>query len=103
MKHFTILLVSTLLLSGCKTQTASEAVTESAINTATALEQSLTPECKTEPIIAQIQAIKTQIQAIESTCKVQTDNMRLQRNKYMWAFFATIAVCAIYFLRKMVL
>jgi hypothetical protein len=29
--------------------------------------------------------------------------MRLQRNKYMWAFFAMIAVCAIYFLRKMVL
>lgn len=103
MKHFTILLVFTLLLSGCKTQTASEAVTESAINTATALEQSLPPECKTEPIITQIWAIKTQIKAIENTCKVQTDNMRLQRNNYMWAFFAMIAVCAIYFLRKMVL
>lgn len=103
MKHFTILLISTLLLSGCKTQTASEAVTESAINTATALEQSLTPECKTEPIIAQIQAIKIQIQAIENTCKVEVDNMRLQRNKYMWAFFAMIAVFAIWLLRKMVL
>lgn len=103
MKHFTILLVFTLLLNGCRTQTASEAVTESAINTTTALEQSLPVECKTEPIIAQIDAIKTQIQAIETTCKVEVDNMRLQRNKYMWAFFATIAVCAIYFLRKMVL
>jgi len=102
MKNFTILLVFTLLLNGCRTQTATESVAESVINTTTALEKSLTAECKTEAITSQIWAIKTQIKAIQTTCQTEKDKITQEKLRWKWAFWALVLVVGAYLARKVI-
>lgn len=100
MKHFAILLIFTVLLNGCRTQTATESVAESVINTTTALEKSLTAECKTEAITSQIWAIKTQIKAIQTTCQTEKDKITQEKLRWKWAFWGLIAIVGVVLFRK---
>lgn len=99
--RFTILLILTVLLSGCARETpVSETLTENAINATTALEQTLPSECKSDAIVTQITVIKTEIRAIKSACQTEKDEITRDKLKWKLAFWALVGVVAAYILRK---
>ena len=65
MKRFAILLISTVLLSGCFRSTPVDTAVENAQNSVVALEKSLTADCKTESTNAQLKSIKSSISEIK--------------------------------------
>lgn len=100
--RFTILLILTVLLTGCaKEPVASNTMAESAINSATALEQSLPATCNTASIKTQIQAIKTQINAITQSCETEKQVITEQKVKWKMAFFGLLVVILIYVIKRL--
>jgi hypothetical protein len=96
MKYIAIL----LLLCGCAKTTATENIANSAINTTTAIEKSLTADCATESIKTQIQAVKTQINAIVQTCETEKAEIRADKVKWQTAFWALLVVVSVFVMRK---
>ena len=88
MKHLTILLATTLLITGCAKTTPVESVTENATAQVVALEKSLPDACKTDGIKAQIDAIKMEINRAPAACEIEKDEIRAQRNS--WALAAIV-------------
>lgn len=98
--HFTILSFLTLLLSGCA-GTATEIATETAKNQVIALEKSLTADCKTASVNAQLGAIKTQIASIEATCQAEQKTLRAEKAKWQVLFFSLLGLfLGLTFLKK---
>ena len=101
MKRFTILLVFTVLLSGCAKQpVASETIAEGAINAATAIEQTLPKECATQAIKTQITALKTQIKAITVASQSEKQIIEQEKIRWKWSFLALLFVVGAFVLRK---
>lgn len=73
---------------------------ESAINTATAIEQSLPKQCATDGIKSQITAIKTQITAITQACETEKAEIRADKIKWMTAFFGLVIAIAVFVIQK---
>lgn len=91
-----------ILLTACtKTPAASDSITNSAINTTTALEQSLPAQCATDGIKTQINAIKTQINAIKTACDTEKQVITQEKIRWKWAFFGLLAVVVAYILRRL--
>ena len=103
MKRFTILLILTVLISGCRT-TPTHDMTENAQTALTALEQSIPEQCATESIKTQIKGIKTQINTIEKNCtKICEDEkavIRADKIKWQVAFFGLLGVIIAWFMGK---
>lgn len=100
MRFFAVLL-STILLAGCARKApVSETIADSAINTTTALEQSLTPECKTDNVITQLAVIRTQIRAVSNACDAEKEQIDRERLKWFWAFWGLVCVIGAYAVRK---
>lgn len=98
--HFTILSFLTLLLSGCA-GTATDVATETAKNQVVALEKSLTADCKSASVNAQINAIKTQIASIEATCQAEQKTLRAEKAKWQILFYSLLGlVLGLTFLKK---
>lgn len=90
-----------LLLCGCAKQPVpSNTIAESAINTTTAIEQSLPAQCATEAIKTQLQAVKTQITAITQACETEKAEIRSEKIKWKTAFFGLLVVIGIYIAKK---
>lgn len=100
MKKFTILLLLAFLLNGCSNTSVSENIANSAINTATALEESLPTGCYTNAIKSQITAIKTQITAITESCETEKAAIRADKVKWQTAFFGLLLAIAVFILKK---
>ena len=101
MKHFTILLIFTVLLSGCAKQpVASETIADSAISAATAIEQTLPKECATQAIKTQITALKTQIKAITVAAESEKQVIEQEKIRWKWAFLALVMAIVAFVLRK---
>lgn len=80
-----------LPLGGCAQSTPTNSVLESVKGQVVALEKSLPAECKTATIKAQIEAIRTQTDAVATVCKTEKDALEQSRDKWMVAFFAVVA------------
>ena len=100
MKWYTYCL-ALFTLSSCAAPSASNTIAESAINTATAIEQSLPKECATEAVKSQITAIKTQITAITQACDTEKSEIKADKVKWMTAFFGLLTAIAVYIIRKL--
>ena len=72
---------------------------ESAINTATAIEQSLPKQCATDGIKSQITAIKTQITAITQACETEKAEIQAEKIKWKTAFFGLLIAIAVFVIR----
>lgn len=99
MKWYTSCLALCTLCS-CGAPSASNTMAESAINTATAIEQSLPKQCATEGIKTQITAIKTQITAITQACETEKAEIRADKIKWKTAFFGLVIAIAVFVIRK---
>lgn len=90
-----------LLLCGCHRTTPVEAISESATAQIVALEKTLPPECKTDGIKAQIDAIKFEIGRAPAACEMEKDEIRAERNSWALGFFALAGVLAFLLARKL--
>lgn len=101
MKHFTIPLILTILLSGCaREEPVSQTISENAINATTALEQSLTAECKTDSIKTQLAVIKTEIRAVNKACQTEKEHITREKNSWKLGFWGLIIIIGVYIIRK---
>lgn len=101
MRWFILLFLSCTLCS-CGSVSASHDIADSAIDSATALEKSLSAECATDAIKMQIQAVKTQITAITKACETEKAEIRADKVKWQTAFWGLFVVVAAFVLRKVV-
>ena len=92
MKHFTILLISTFLLSGCAKDNPTQAIIDNANTALTEIKETLPPECQTKEVFAKIDKVQAIINIAPETCELMVDRVRVQRDRYAMAFFAMLAV-----------
>lgn len=69
-----------LLMGGCTSKTPVETIADNATAQVVALEKTLAKECKTEAVMAQIDAIKTEIAGAPAACELQIKPIRTERN-----------------------
>ena len=101
MKHFTIPLIFTILLSGCTREApVSETIADNAINATTALEQTLAPECKTDGIKTQLAVIKTEIRATKNACQAEKEQITREMLKWKWLFWGLVTAIGVFVVRK---
>ena len=90
-----------LLLFGCaKNVPASESIANSAQESLNALEQTIKPECKTNAVESQINAVKMSIKSIVTACDSEKDIIDQQRIRWMWSFIALAVIVLVHVLRK---
>lgn len=100
MKEITIGILA-LSLCGCaKQEPVSHTIAENAISATTALEQTLTEECKTPAINTQLTVIKTQIRAVTHACETEKEQIQQEKLKWKIGFFAMITLIALYIAKK---
>lgn len=91
-----------LLLSACSTTAPIDTTTNAINESVVALEKTLGPQCRTEAINAQINAIKTQIKSIPEICKAEIKKIEQERNYWRLAFSATFLILIWIIVRKFV-
>lgn len=90
-----------LCLFGCaKTTPASETIANSAQESLNAIDNTLTPECKTKAIESQITAAKTAIQATLSACDSEKEIITQEKLRWKWAFLALAIIVLAHIARK---
>ena len=102
MRVLTILITFGFLLTGCaKQEPVSNTIADNAITAATALEQSLPAECKTEAITTQITVVKTQIRAIKNACETEKSAIEQEKTRWKWSFWGMLILIGAYIARKL--
>lgn len=96
MKHFTILLIFTVLLSGCWHQNPVDHSFGEAQQALVAVKDSLTVECKTEIVLSKINEAEAKRQVAQSVCEEKIKSIEV---KYERALFALILIISVFFLR----
>ena len=97
MKKFTILLILTVLLSGCaKTPKPVESVSESAKESISAL-VAVKPECKDVGAVC-----KSHIDSVVATCDLEVENLNKDVIKWKWAFWGLISVLGVFLIKRAV-
>lgn len=98
--RFAILLISTFLLSGCFGGTHLDTSVKTAQNSIVALEKSLPSTCKSEGVIAQINAIKTTIIEIKERCLAENKILEEQKTKWQILFLGAVGIIVLLLWRK---
>lgn len=89
-----------LLLSGCTRTVATDSVLESVKKQTDVLERSLPKECKTEVVMAQIAAIRSQTDAVSAVCNTEKREIIESRDKWKLGFFLLLIIAGVGFLRR---
>ena len=89
-----------LLMGGCARKTPVETIADNATAQVVALEKTLAKECKTEAVMAQMDAIKAEIAGAPAACELQIKPIRTERNALAVALMAIIALFVARFIRK---
>lgn len=100
MKRVYISLFLSLLIGGCAKTGALMPIANSAEKTLEALEQSIPQQCQTDTVKANIEALKSQINAIPAVCKTEIQPYKEQRDKWRGWTFALLIVLIILFFKK---
>lgn len=90
--RFTILLILTVLISGCA-KTATQTITESALQQVNNIEQSITPECKTIAVASQINTLRDTIKSQLSACELE--KQKITADKIRWETTAVLLMIII--------
>ena len=85
MKALCKIMILALLLNGCA-KTASETITETALQQLNAVEQAITPDCKTNAISGQINALRGTIKSQLSVC--ESEKQKIMADKLRWQAIA---------------
>lgn len=94
--RFTILLILTVLISGC-TKTATQTITESALQQVNNIEQTITPECKTIAVTSQINTLRDTIKAQLSTCELEKQKITADKIRWETTAVLLMIIIAVYF------
>lgn len=97
---FLFILGCTLMLCGCARKTPVETIADNATAQVVALEKTLSDECKTDAVAAQIAAIKSEIAGAPAACEMQIKPIRTERNALAVALMAIVALALARFIRK---
>lgn len=81
-----------MLLCGCTNKTPVETIADNATAQVVALEKTLTPECKTEAVKAQMDAIKAEIAGAPAACELQIKPIRTERNALALALMVIVGL-----------
>lgn len=101
MKHFTILVIVSVLLAGCaKEQPASHVAAQEAIETIGALYETLPGECKTKTTDFLITMAQNKAAKCDTECVKEKDRITQEKLKWQWSFWALAVVVGVYFARK---
>lgn len=95
-RHFTILLIFTVLLSGCYRKTAVEHSFDDVQQAVNTVKETLPEECKTEVVLAKINEVETKKQVAQSICEEKIKSVQI---KYERSLFALIFIISVFFLR----
>ena len=90
MKRFTILLILTVLISGCA-KTAPELATEAALNQVSAVEAKIKQECPQAKIDKDILALQSSIKSQYASCEERLQTYR-ERNNTLIVIIIGIAI-----------
>lgn len=98
-----LLLLVTVLLSGCTRETPpSHEMTENAINTITAIQQSLPEECKTDANQLMFKVAEREVRGIEKQCDIEKAKIERQVIKWRLISFAMALVIIAYIAKRFV-
>lgn len=89
-----------LACAGCASKSATDSISESVTQQIVALKESLPPECQTKAIYSQISAIESGKDSMVQSCKADIAKVEAQRDKWMVAFFAIVAVLCGFAVKK---
>lgn len=98
---FIIIALLVFSLAACSTpQPVSENIAENAINGVVAVEKTLTDECKTEAVKAQLTVVKSEIRSITNACQAEKDVITQEKLKWKWSFWGLVLIIAAYIAKK---
>lgn len=86
--------------AGCASKSATDSISKSVAQQIVALKESLPVECQTKAIYSQIDAIESGKNSIVQSCKADIAKVEAQRDKWMVAFFAIVAVLCGFVVKK---
>lgn len=97
--HFSILLIFTLLLSGCA-KTPQEIATDAVLGQVGAVEQAIKKECPEAKISEQINALRATVQSQLATCESQISVERSEKRTWQVIAGGLLLAIVAYFLGK---
>lgn len=101
MKHFTILAILTVLLSGCAREKPTyETVADNAVDIVTAIEQGLPAECQTEANKLLFNVGRKEIANVKNACDERVDKITEEKLRWQWAFWGLLAVIGVYIAKR---
>ncbi len=102
MRKFTLLLLFTILLTGCAGQTDPvETVADSAHQTIASIRESLPAECKTKAIEQQLNTADSTVDAVVSTCDMQKEALTQEKIRWQWSFIGLLIVVCAYIIKRL--
>lgn len=93
MKKICFLIAVLAFFSGCSKQTPVQTIVDTTEQSINALERNLPKECKIESVLAQIDSLRSQNQAVKVVCETQLENAEL---KYKQILTILVAVCVLF-------
>lgn len=99
MKTIAIALIGCLLCA-CSAKTPTQTATDAAIQAIDALEQSITPECKTASVDKQITALRTQVENTAIYCEQEKQVLELEKDRLLMVLFMMVTVIGVYIIKK---
>lgn len=98
-----LLLLAAVLLSGCTREAPpSHEMTENAINTITAIQQSLPEECKTDANQLMFKVAEREVRGIEKQCDIEKAKIERQVIKWRLISFAMALVIIAYIMKRFI-
>lgn len=101
MKPIAIALIGCLLCA-CSAKTPTQTATDAAIQAIDALEQSITPECKTASVDKQITALRTQVENTVTYCEQEKRELQLEKDRLEIILFFLVVAMGFYITRKII-
>lgn len=96
-----LLILVIILIAGCAKQPpASETIANSAQESLNAVTATLPKECKSDAVVAQINAAKTAINATVTACNNEKDTINADKHKYQLLFFGLLIIVLANIARK---
>lgn len=101
MKRFTILLIFTVLLSGCqKEKPAYHEVAQNGIEVINAIEEGLPAECKSESNKILFNVARKEMRNVEGSCDLAVSKVESEKLRWKWAVFGLLTVIGLYIAKK---
>ena len=85
-----------LLLCGCA-KTASQTITESALQQVNNIEQAITAECKTTAVTSQINTLRDTIKSQLSACELEKQKITADKIRWETTAVLLMIIIAVYF------